>query len=174
MVASAMAGSMAATPLIATSRYAQPYHSVSQHGQDESVFPSVSESPTIKIEAPIQPQPGSIVKKPQQLDSTVVPGVLESASGLTGGIINFPRVSFSPTHSVAATQQQPLGVGMVSKFQPVLGSSGASMIATQAGAGTQSTVLAQSASSTGETQRPTERLAWTRGRRSKEDEDDWF
>lgn len=95
VAAAAAASTVAATPLVvASSRYGCPYVAPGEPSQvGESIFPSVSESPTIKIGAPIPPQPGVVKKQP-----------LEPGSSLDGsGSINFPRVSFSPTHAAAST-----------------------------------------------------------------------
>ena len=165
------AGNAAATPLVvASSRYRGSYSVVGDPG-GELVFPSVSESPTIKIDTPVPPHPGVVKRQPLQIETA---GLSREGSGS----INFPRVSFSPTHETAPKYHQ----GQAGS------STGASMIATQAsGGGTQSTVLT---SSVGPSSDPmiAERgsLAWARGASGgaggasvgrcakKDDEDDWF
>jgi len=100
------------------------------------VFPSVSESPTIKIDGPIPPLAGQIVKKQSSFEQPE-PSILEAgqaagsgrpglqlAGGAAGGGgsgagasvgINFPRVSFSPTHTSApATGAQSLEAALAS------------------------------------------------------------
>lgn len=103
-IGSAVAAS--AAPLVATSS-----------GQ-ESIFPSVSESPTLEMQGQVLHGPhaqatSGIVKRQAsiaaQSHASAVP--LETAGSLDGsGGINFPRVSFSPTHTttvLGAAQQLP-------------------------------------------------------------------
>jgi len=162
---SAVADAVATTPLMAT---VAPRFACDDNGEDdfragEPVFPLVSESPTSKgTVEPVLPATASIVKK--------IP--LETASSIEGSSsINFPRVSFSPTNVQSSGHDG-------NKYLIAKGSSStASMIATQASGGTQSTVLAPPVAG------PADSLigerggtmAWARGRRNwKEDEDEWF
>lgn len=165
----AATGAVAATPLVvagAATRAFGPYGS--QDDQQESVFPSVSESPTNKLESsPIPPvsQTAGIIKKQT--------APLETGSSLEGsGSINFPRVSFSPTHQQTTHQTVPkyhLAGGNVAPQT--------TMIATQQASGgpAQSSVMGSS-TSLGDALVSHERatsLGWTRGRR-REDKDNWF
>jgi hypothetical protein len=161
---------IAATPLVGGSRYNPDYPPATSvvSGPDlmrqpgEPIFPSVSESPTSKIEAPVPPPTqASIIKRQATIDQQV--GTSSSLDG--SGSINFPRVSFSPTHGIMKAP------GVASTSTPSYHSA---MIATQSTAGTQSTVLAPMSSTQAETMLP-DRLAWTRGRLvKKEEKDDWF
>lgn len=167
-------GAVAATPLVvagAASRAFGPYSLADpQDEQQESVFPSVSESPTIKLDSsPIPvPQTAGIIKKQ--------PTPLETGSGLGGsGSINFPRVSFSPTHAQTLHSSTA-----VSKYHMASGGSVAvptTMIATQqvSGGPTQSSVMGSSASPADAlvSHERAAALGWTRGRR-REDKDNWF
>lgn len=163
---------VASTPLIVGGQYGSGLVS------DEPEFPSVSESPTVKQPGSVHQSgdllPGSgIVKKP--LDA------LCSASFDSTTSINFPRVSFSPTHTVVPSSSQQQASVAGSKYHHLTGVSGptttaASMIATQAaGGGPQSTVLAASSSvASGEGAPMTTWAARTRRGPNRDDEDDWF
>lgn len=165
----AATGTVAATPLVvagAATRAFGPYGS--QDDQQESVFPLVSESPTTKLESspiPLVPKTAGIIKKQT--------APLETGSSLEGsGSINFPRVSFSPTHQQTTHQTAPkyhLAGGNVAPQT--------TMIATQQASGgpAQSSVMGSS-TSLGDALASHERatsLGWTRGRR-REDKDNWF
>lgn len=153
---------------------------------DEPVFPSVSESPTIK-------EPGHHHVIGIKKGSTpVIPIDESSAAGVMGpsallcsdSSINFPRVSFSPTHSQTTSGAVMTGSTTAPKYHPL---GGTSMIATQASDGTQSSTVLASTSVPGSD--PLVGLsgagnvslsdrgsrAWPRNRRTKkDDEDDWF
>lgn len=192
----AAANTVAASPLVLAG-HAYPTSAAAFLPPDvpegEPVFPSVSESPTIKIEAPVPPQAGLIKRHPtidQQVASSMAGGggaPLPSGSSLDGSSsINFPRVSFSPTHvegpaqvtaapsSAAQTMPKYHGASAHGPTGPI-GPSAASLIATQSTSGaTQSAVLAPAGGGAGEPVMP-DRLGWARNRRlKKEDEDDWF
>lgn len=178
------AAAAAATPLMMGGPYAG-----AAHMSDEPEFPSVSESPTVK-QAASGPAgeliPSGIVKKqPLGIEALASTSFDGSAS------INFPRVSFSPTHTVGTGpvpgQQQV--VGSATKYHhhhlPHLSGAGglpppatASMIAKQAaGGGPQSTVLAapsQVAAAGGEGAPMTTWTGRTRRGPTRDDEDDWF
>lgn len=167
-------GAVAGTPLMvagaATTRAFGPYSCAgSQDEQQESVFPSVSESPTIKIESSpiLVPQTTGIIKKQS--------APLETGPGIEGtGSINFPRVSFSPTHpqtvhSTTGPKYHLAGGGSVATTT--------TMIATQQASGgpTQSSVMGSTVSSADAlvSHERAAALGWTRGRK-REDKDNWF
>lgn len=166
----AATSNIATTPLVGSSRFNADYvpsTSIVSGGElmrqpGESIFPSVSESPTSKREAPLPlPTQANIIKRQPTLDQQIG-GAGSSLDG--SGSINFPRVSFSPTHGMMGPS------GVASTSSPSYHSA---MIATQSG-GTQSTVLAPIGATQTETMLP-DRLAWTRGRLvKKEEKDDWF
>lgn len=155
-----------------------------------AVFPLVSESPTT-LEPPgadaraIQRQQtialGSIgaVGKPALVGDVPMGSSFEGSSS-----INFPRVSFSPTHLPPSTTATTTGgVRYHSVSQASAGPSAASVIATShpsAGGATQSTVLGPVVSVASEAggsgMLPAGDRGWTLSRRAikKEDEDDWF
>uniref|UniRef100_A0A6G1SHG2 Voltage-dependent calcium channel type A subunit alpha-1 n=1 Tax=Aceria tosichella TaxID=561515 RepID=A0A6G1SHG2_9ACAR len=177
----ATTSNIAATPLVGGSRYNPAAAAAATTGggivagsSGEPIFPSVSESPTSKIPTEAGPlsvtaAQASIVKRQPTLDQQQQ--VVGTGSSLDGsGSINFPRVSFSPTHGL---------IGAGPSAGPVASTSAPSyhsaVIATQSTGGTQSKVLAPGmGSAQAETMLP-DRLAWTRGRLvKKEEKDDWF
>lgn len=116
-------------------------------GESESVFPVVSESPTVIAERSLRQR--SLADSPLPAES-----------------IHFPRVSFSPTRTPAKYATHP-----------------ASLIATQAGGSTQSSVLptgsqpqaSAMAMSQAGPEGASALAAWARARHPKRDEDDdWF
>lgn len=146
---------------------------------DEPEFPSVSESPTIKQvgggvgqSGDLLPSTSGIVKKP--LDALCAASFESSTS------INFPRVSFSPTHGASASGSSQQQAGKYHHHLPGGGlpTAAASMIATQAvGGGPQSTVLAAPAQVAAASGEGAPMTAWAgRARRGpiRDDEDDWF
>lgn len=135
-----------------------PASAMPAEAPDEGVFPVLNESPTVIADraSSAAASNAALLKQPTDL-------------GAEG--INFPRVSFSPTRNLSGAPQ-------ASRYAHA-----ASVIATQAGRGTQSSVLPTAGGSHAPTltmgkssvDGSTTLAAWTRSRLpKKEDDDDWF
>lgn len=165
--ASVAVGAAAVPPVMKPGHYVTYRQEELDEDLEEHMFPTVSSSPTVKVDPTQQvtvPPPASIgiVKKP----------ALESGVSLDGGSINFPRVSFSPTHSSQSTATKyGHQMGPSGRVAAIGSSAGASMIATQASGGTQSSVFGPTTSDS----LISDRVSLARTRRSKRDEEDnWF
>lgn len=201
---------LASSSLVAGNQSHHPYGMthLNEEEEEESVFPSVSESPTIKLDRPTQPAAGVVVKKQPTLSgsdgggrgATTTTTTAAAASTLDSPDfnINFPRVSFSPTHGSSATQRiitAPLAQGqstisLTNKYNLNAGIAGpicttqASSVLAPTGAGVvvdssqqQQQQIADNSSLMGASsiERISGGRAWPRSRHSKkEDEDNWF
>lgn len=172
--ASVAAGAAAVPPLV------KPVHYVT-YGPDDldndpsvgvHMFPTVSSSPTVKVD----PTGQGVTAPPPASIGIVKKQVHESGVDLEGSAssINFPRVSFSPTHSSQVGPSKyghQIGPGSRPGGAAMGSSAGASMIATQASGGTQSSVFGPTTSES----LISDRVSLARTRRSKRDEEDnWF